>query len=639
MKNTISHRVADFLKNFPPFNFLHQKDIESLSEQISIIYKEKDCLIFAENEETHTSFYVVHKGAVALRKGPNHDVLDICDEGDIFGLRPLIANENYKMEAITYEESILYAIPIAIFKPYALENKAVGNFLIESFASNTRNPYSKSHRGKLYGDTIGNETLDNDSKLLDLQPVKYSKKLITCSSSTTVKEVAEIMTKKNVGAILVVEDTLPIGIITDKDLRNKVVTGKFPITTTAATVMTAPVITYPKKMTVTQAQMAMMKSNISHLCLTKDGTTNSKAVGILSKHDVMVSLGNNPAVLIKAIKRAKKFKNIKPIRASIMHLLQGYLDQNIPITLTSKIITELNDACIKQVIEIALLKMKTPPPVKFGWLALGSQGRSEQLLHTDQDNALVYEDVAEELKAETKEYFLKLAAYVNKGLFEIGYDYCPAEMMASNPKWCLSLSEWQDLVYHWITNPGKNEVLLSFIFFDYSLSYGDSELVNKLSDFIFENVKANPVFYIHLVSGALQSPSPTGFFRQFLLEQDGAHKDFFDIKRRALMPLTDAARVLILSHSVKSISNTPERFEKLADLEPSNRELYLACSYSYKALLKFRTKQGLQHHDSGQYIALDALSKLDKIKLKRTFKTIKELQELITIRFNASNLL
>ena len=214
MKNTISHRVADFLKNFPPFNFLHQKDIESLSEQISIIYKEKDCLIFAENEETHMSFYVVHKGAVALRKGPNHDVLDICDEGDIFGLRPLIANENYKMEAITYEESILYAIPIAIFKPYALENKAVGNFLIESFASNTRNPYSKSHRGKLYSDTIGNETLDSDTKLLDLQPVKYSKKLITCSSSTTVKEVAEIMTKKNVGAIIVAEDTHPIRNIT-----------------------------------------------------------------------------------------------------------------------------------------------------------------------------------------------------------------------------------------------------------------------------------------------------------------------------------------------------------------------------------------------------------------------------------------
>lgn len=635
MKNTISHRVADFLKNFPPFSFLQQKDIEIISEQISIIYKEKDSVVFAENEETHNCFYVVHKGAVALRTSLQNDILDMCDEGDIFGLRPLIANENYKMEARTYEESILYAIPITVFKPYALENRAVGNFLIESFASNTLNPYSKSHRGKLYGE----ESLDIDKKLLDLQPVKYSKKLITCSSTTTAKSIAEIMTKKNVGAILVVEDTLPIGIITDKDLRNKIVTGEYPITTTAAVIMTAPVITYPKKMTITQAQMAMMKSNISHLCLTKDGTTNSKAVGMLSKHDVMVSLGNNPAVLIKAIKRAKKFKNIKPIRARIMQLLQGYLDQNIPMTLTSKIITELNDACTKQVIAIALTKMETPPPVKFAWLALGSQGRSEQLLQTDQDNALVYEDVPEELETETKKYFLELATNVNKGLFDIGYDYCPAEMMASNPKWCLSLGQWKSQVYHWITNPGKNEVLLSFIFFDYSLSYGDSELVNNLSEFIFENIKANPVFYIHLVSGALQNPSPTGFFRQFLLEQNGANKDFFDIKSRALMPLADAARVLILSHSVKSISNTAERFEKLAELEPNNRELYLACAYSYKVLLKFRTKQGLLHNDSGQYIALESLSKLEKIKLKSTFKTIKELQELITIRFNVSNVL
>jgi CBS domain-containing protein len=639
MKNTISQRVADFLKNFPPFNFLDQFDIEKLSEKVSIIYKEKGDVIFEENEETHDSFYVVHKGAIELRKKAQNDILDMCDEGDIFGLRPLIAHENYKMEAIAHEETILYAIPIAIFKPYAIKNSDVGSFIIDSFASNTQNPFSKSHSDKLYGDTynkedLGDEVIDSDNKILDLQPIKYSKKIITCSRAATAKEIAVTMTKKNIGAMLVVEDMLPIGIITDKDLRNKIVTGEYSINTTADVIMNSPVITYSKKMTITQAQMAMMKSNISHLCLTKDGTANTKAVGILSKHDVMVALGNNPAVLIKALIRVKKTKAIKPIRAKIMQLLQGYLDQNIPITLISKIITELNEACIKRVIELSLAKMKTPPPVKFSWLALGSQGRSEQLLHTDQDNALVYENVPEELKTATNNYFIELATYVNKGLFEIGYDYCPAEMMASNPKWCLSLDEWKDLVHHWITNPGKDEILLSFIFFDYSLSYGDRDLVNELSDFIFENVKANPIFYVHLVSGALQSPSPTGFFRQFLVEQDGAHKDFFDIKRRALMPLADAARVLILSHSVKGISNTPERFEKLAELEPQNKELYLSCAYSYKALLKFRTKQGLLHHDSGQFIELEALSKLEKVKLKGAFKTIKELQEVISMRFN-----
>lgn len=634
MKNTISQRVADFLKNFPPFSFLKQKDLEIISEQITIIYKEKDSVVFAVNEDTHDSFYVVHKGAVALRADLQSDIVDMCDEGDIFGLRPLIANENYKMEARTYEETILYAIPIHVFKPYALENKAVGNFLIESFASNTLNPFSKSHRGKLYG-----EEIEADTKLLDLQEVKYSKKIISCSASTTAQEVAEIMLDKNVGAILVVEESLPIGIITDKDLRNKIVTGAYPITTPASEIMTAPVITYPTKMTVTQAQMAMMKSDISHLCITKDGTTNSKAVGMLSKHDVMVSIGNNPAVLLRAIKRAKKFKKIKLIRANITQLLQGYLEQNIPMKLTSKIISELNDACTKQVIAIVLKKMDTPPPVHFSWLAMGSQGRSEQLLQTDQDNALVYEDVAEELEETTKKYFLDLATQINKGLFEIGYEYCPAEMMASNPNWCLSLSECKNKVHHWITNTGKNEVLLSFIFFDYSLVYGDSDLINDLSDFIFEDVKANPTFYIHLVSGALQSQSPTGFFREFLLEQDGAHKDFFNIKNRALMPLADAARVLILSHSIKSISNTVERFEKLAELEPQNSELYISCASSYKILLRFRTNQGLLHNDSGQFISLNTLSKAEKIKLKSTFKTIKELQEIIRIRFNASNIL
>tara|TARA_R110002020_G_scaffold117986_1_gene269707 strand:- start:120990 stop:122912 length:1923 start_codon:yes stop_codon:yes gene_type:complete len=639
MKNTISQRVADFLKQFPPFNLLPPGEIEALSEQITIVYKEKDSVVFAENEDIHAFFYVVHKGAVALRKSPKNDIVDMCDEGDIFGLRPLIANENYKMEAKTHEESILYAVPIAVFKPYALEHREVGNFLIESFASNTRNPYSKSHRGKLYGDGVGGEIVPSDQKLADLQPVKYSKKVISCSARTTAKTIAETMTQKNIGAMLVVRDMLPIGIITDKDLRNKVVTGEYPITATAAKIMTSPVITYSRKLSITQAQMAMMKSNISHLCLTKDGTVNTKAVGILSKHDVMLALGNNPAVLIKAIKRAKKFKDIKPIRSGIMQLLQGYLEQNIPMTLTSKIISELNDACIKQVIKIALKRMETEPPVKFAWLALGSQGRSEQLLHTDQDNALVFEDVPEKELAQTTGYFLRLATQVTKGLFVIGYEYCPAEMMASNPKWCMALGQWKEVVSHWITNPGNDEVLLSSIFFDYSISYGDGTLVNDLSEYIFESVKAYPIFYYHLASGALQNPSPTGFFRQFLVEQDGAKKDFFDLKRRALMPLTDAARVLILSHSVKSISNTAERYEKLAELEPNNHELYLACSYASKALLKFRTKQGLLHNDSGRFIALESLSKAEKIKLKRTFKTIKEIQELVSVRFKVTGLL
>lgn len=637
MKNTISARVADFLQNYPPFNEIKIKELQILAQQVQIIYKVKDELIFTENEKAHDYFYIVHKGAVSLSKTANGDFVDLCDEGDIFGLRPLMANENYKMEAKAYEESIIYAIPIAEFRPFTKNHGGVANFLMESFASNTRNPYSIGKKGKLFQE--GQEgPIPQNNDYLDLQTINYSKKLISSTSGTTIKKVATLMTQKKIGAMLILKDKLPIGIITDKDLRNKIATGEFSISAKAKDIMSSPVITYPKKMTLAQAQMAMMKSGISHLCITEDGTPNTEAVGIISKHDIMLELGNNPAVLMKAIKRSNKFKKIKTIRRGILSLLQGYLRQNIPLTLTSKIISELNDACIKQVIAISLEKMDAPPPVSFSWLAMGSQGRSEQLLHTDQDNALVFEDVSQEELEATQSYFLDLAKKVTQGLQSIGYEYCPADMLASNPDWCMSLSQWKERTLHWITNPGKDEVLLSSIFFDFNISYGNRELVDELTEHIFSITQKYPIFFVHLASGALQNPSPSGFFRSFLVEENGAHKDFFDLKRRALMPLVDGARVLVLSSQVKSINNTAERFEKLAELEPNNAELFLACSYATKALLKFRTKQGLLHNDSGRFIELETLSKEEKVKLKRTFKTIKELQELIKLRFKVANL-
>ena len=294
---------------------------------------------------------MVHKGAVALWNKDEQAVLDICDEGDIFGLRPLMANENYRLTAKTEEETILYAVPIQKFRPYIKENRRVADFLVESFASNTRNPYDKSNRGQLLGDSVQPST-NTSNQLLDLQPVDYSKSLESASEQTAIKTIAQRMTSKRIGAMLIEKDGLPIGIITDKDLRNKIATGEHPITAKAKHIMSAPVITYPTKLTLTQAQMAMMKSNISHLILTEDGTVNTKAIGILSKHDIMLSLGNNPAALVKAVKRSKKVEEIKPLRKGVMNLLRGYLDQNIPMALTSKIISELNDVCIKKIVEL-----------------------------------------------------------------------------------------------------------------------------------------------------------------------------------------------------------------------------------------------------------------------------------------------
>ena len=281
--------------------------------------------------------------------------------------------------------------------------------------------------------------------------------------------------------------------------------------------------------------------------------------------------------------------------------------------------------------------MPTPPPVKFSWMAIGSQGRKEQLLFTDQDNAIVFQDVPEADYEATQAYFLELAKLVTKSLNKIGFEYCEADMMASNVEWCKSLTKWKAQFESWILNPDEKAILLASIFFDYTSVYGDKMLVDELSDTIYETLDKTSLFFKFLGRDALKNPPPLGFFKQFLVEENGDQKDLFNIKSRALMPLIDAARLLILSNHIKGINNTSERFEKLAEIEPNNKEMYESCSYAFKALSKFKTKQGLLHNNSGKIIELETLTKEEKLKLKRCFKPIHEIQETLKMRFDLKN--
>ncbi|MFV8224289.1 DUF294 nucleotidyltransferase-like domain-containing protein [Christiangramia aquimixticola] len=637
MTNSIANRIADFLSHFPPFSLLKNTEREKIANEVRVLYFPPGKPVFLKDEKVHNHFYIVQKGAVDLQKvnqGQEPETIDKCDEGDVFGLRPLFAKENYQINAITDEESVIYAIPSEIFKPYAISNPQVGNFLMESFASNTRNPYSNEHRGKLF--TEEDDISLKREALFELQPIPIIKKIITVTPETSIQQAALLMYKRKVGSVIVVENELPVGIVTDVDFREQVATGKISVQSPIQEIMRSPVICYSKGLTIAQAQLTMMKHNINHICITKDGTPNTKVKGIVSEHDIIVSQGNNPAVLMKAINRASSTNKLKKIRSKIMLLLDGYLKSNIPLGHISNIIFELNDATIKRTITRCIEKMNSPVPVEFTWMSLGSQGRKEQLLHTDQDNALVFQDVPEDQLEETRAYFLKLATKVTKRLNIIGYKFCPAEMMARNPKYCLSESEWKDQFSNWVTASGNDEILLCQIFFDFDITYGNVRLTNAISNHIFDILKGNKNFLNRLAAQALRNPSPLGFFRRFLVEQDGEKKDLFDIKKRGIMPLTDAARLLILEHRVKNISNTAERFEKLARLEPNNQELYLACAYSSKALIKFRTRQGIKNKDNGRFINLGDLGKEDKIKLKRCFKTIKEVQELIKIRYETT---
>ncbi len=633
MKNPIAERITDFLKHYPPFSSISYENLLEIAKTCQVLYLEKNQTLFKINDATHLFFYVVASGAIGLSVTSDADdiLIDKCDEGDILGLRPFFAKNNYLMTAKAREESIIYAIPIENFKPYVVANPDVLSFLLESFASNTRNPYDKAHKGKLISENIIYN--DQNTEIQYYQPIKYTSNPITASPNDIVKFVAQTMSSSKIGSIIIHENRKPIGIVTDKDLRSKIATGLYSIDVTIDKIMSYPVITVTDNLSIAEAQIMMLKHNVSHLCVTKDGTNDSEITGIITEHDIVVAQANNPGVLLKQSKRAQKSADLKEVREKLTDLIQHSLDKNVPINHITSIVGEINLAITKRAIELAIEKIGTPPPAQFAWINVGSQGRKEQLLLTDQDNAIVFEDVTEEKYNTVKEYFLELAEIATKSLNKVGYNFCPDKMMASNPLWCKSISDWQQQFKGWITNPADKNALQSTIFFDYDFVYGNEDLVDAISNTINEETKDNQLFFAYLGADALKNPPPLGFFRQFLVESDGEHKDTFDLKGRALMPLIDAARILSLSKGIKNVSNTISRYSKLAELEPQNAPVYEACADAFAELLKFRTEEGLKNENDGRYLNLSELSKLDKVKLKNDFQPINDIQEVIKNKF------
>jgi CBS domain-containing protein len=629
--NTIAARIADFLKEYPPFNYLSYSDLIEIAMSIRVVNLEKNKPLFQIDDLLHDSFYVVAAGTINLSiiSDAEESLLNKCHVGDIFGLRPFFAKNNYMMTAKAREESVLYAIPIAAFRPFVAQNSDVLNFLLESFATNTGNP--SENRGKFISDNISYP--DKKSEIHYFQSLAYNKTPLKTLPTTIIREAAQIMTDNLLNSIIIAENNLPIGIVTDTDLRSKIATGRFPISETISKVMSSPVITVAPDISLPEAQLLMLKNNVTHLCVTQDGSDKSEIKGIISEHDLIVAQANNPGVLIKEIKRSLNPKDLKGIREKLSELIQNSITKNIPLTHINNISGEITSAIVKRAVELAILEMGSPP-ARFAWFCIGSQGRKEQLLLTDQDSFLVFEDVAADKYRDVKDYFLKLAKKVTTTLEKTGYEFCPYGNMASNMSWCKSLTDWTVQYSTWMNTPGKkNTDEACGIFFDYEIAFGSTQLEEALTDTIFNNLKNNQLFFDYLGNDALRKPAPLSFFKKFNIEEEGPNKDKFDIKTRALMPLIDSARLLVLSHNIRGINNTYLRFKQLAMVEPKLSEVYLNCAEAFLALSKFRTLEGLKNDNSGQFINLEELSKSDREKLKNCFAPIKELEELIKDKF------
>jgi CBS domain-containing protein len=640
---TIVREVVNFLKMYPPFNNISENDLSQLAVQIKLQYVQKDEYIFRQADHPYPYFFVVKKGNIRIVQDTSEaiDLIDTCDEGDVFGVRALLAGDNYIASAQAEEDSLLYEIPIEGFQKLLEKYPKVTLYFVAGFASGITvlKPENLANTQKAHTSLNASPKSGLAELALDTLQISIRMRLIACSPNQTIREAAQMMTQYNVGSLLIIdEDKKPLGIITDADFRKKVVNqAEVPVNQAVSSIMSNPVKTIKPDANLAEITMLMARHKITHLCVTEDGTPQTPAISVISQRDVVTAQGNNPAVLIKQILQSEDPAQLRHLRDKADELVKMYLAQEVGIPFISYIITEINDVLLEKATQIALQQLDeaglTAPPLQFCFMSLGSEGRKEQFLRTDQDNALIYENPPEDIAEAANHYFLALGKAIIDILVECGFEKCPADMMASNPLWCQPIAAWQSQFRQWISEPDTRALLFANIFFDFRPISGEAQLAEDLKSFIFVEIEKSQLFLPFLAKNALQNPPPLSFFRQFIVEKSGEHKNEFDFKARAMMPLADAARVLAYEFKLTNSHSTFERFNEVAQLDENLQGICEAAAMAYEILLKQRAIFGFKNQNSGRFINPDDLNKLERQTIRNIFKTIEKIQQTLNVRY------
>ncbi len=621
--NPVLLEICDFLKKHKPFDLLSSNELYEVANQTRIIHLEKKQTLFQIDDVLHDCFYLIHTGKLTLTAVADAEdvLLNKCVSGDIFGLRPFFAKNNYLMTAKAKEDSFVYAIPIAIFKPFLAKNTEILDFLLKSFASNTLNPDDNQKDSHNY---MSNQQLDFNYA----QNIIYEKKPLKISPNTPANQVAILLKDTLNDCAVVCESDFPIGIISHKELSEHIATGNMPMNTTASHIMASPVVVVNDNISLAEAQFQILNHKSPFLCVTKDGSLQSVLKGIISLQDIINTQSSNPAVLIKEIKAANNVFDLEKIGKKYLNLTAGMLQQNSVLTHITTLASEIYFAFIKKSIELSIFEIGSPP-TDFAWFSIGSQGRKEQLLFTDQDSMLVFNTVEQSNYIEIKDYFMTLAAKTIAILEKIGFEICKNGHTAKSTSWCKSTEDWFKQYDLWMKNPSKTQLDFSPIFFDAEFVFGNPEIEQQLMQKVNGNLLKNEPFFDFLGNNALDKLPALNFFKKINLEENGDYKDLFDIKSKGLLPLVDAARLLTLHYKIKGINNTFFRLKQLAKIDFKNEEIYLTCAEAFLTLSKFKAIEGFKNDNSGQYINLIDWSKLEKEKLKTALTAVDDLQDLI----------
>jgi CBS domain-containing protein len=622
----MSQSKVAFLQKVHPFDTLPDHELESLAGSLSLSHQYKDMTLFVQGTTVLDYVHIVQDGHLEqyIKEGDKKLLRSFHSEGDIYGGLSVLFNNGISIRTVTtLEDSTLYRLPKDLFLDVCARYPDFTRFFSESFQRNMlQQPYvafiAKSSRQDRTDRQAGflNQSLTN----------VFSRHIVSCSESDTVREAAQRMTEHKRSSIVVLNDGGGYsGLLTDHDIREKVVAAGRSLDTTAAEILSTPLVSLPADSRIFEAILLMMQRGIKHLAITGP---SEEILGIATEEDLLLTQGRSPVFLMHELQNAESIGEIASRYRQLPGLVRSLLDSGAKAEHLNRVITAVSDAILSRVLDFALAQTG-PPPARFAFMLLGSEGRREQTLKTDQDNAIVFEDVPEAQKEATQSFFLRLGKIVSDWLNDIGFVYCDFDIMASNPDWCQPLSTWKEYFGRWIRAAEPENLLQASIFFDFRCGYGDCELIEELNEHLFSSLGGWKGFFRHLAENALHFKPPLDFFGNFVLQTKGEQKNTLDIKTPMRL-IVDFARIMALKNRIPQ-TNTLERLREMQRSGALEREdaQELEHAYAYQMQVRLSHQAALIHEEQrppDNFIHPKRLTHIERQSLKEAFKRIRMAQ-------------
>jgi CBS domain-containing protein len=634
-------RILEFIRTVVPFDGLDRQSLEHMVSAMEVGYYPKGTVIIERGGPASQFLYFIQSGSARVTLPDSAAeggelLVDERGEGDAFGGLSVLQGGKAIFRVSAREDLICYQLPKATFMELCAQHPEIERHYSSSLARNLQ--AMREQVSCELPAVAGLEGLSLSAALVRSRVSELmNRNPVTCLPAMPVKAAARIMTQRRVGSMVVAEESgHPLGILTDTDFRVRVMLRARSLDEPVAEFMSSPAHGISPDAYAFQALLAMSHHGVHHLVVTE----NDKVVGVISDRDLQAMTGASPVGVVRAIDQVNSVEDLVRLHPSIDRVVELLLRMGGSAREMLQIVTEFNDRVTVKLMQLIEEDMyhrgQGRPPVPYCWMALGSEGRREQTLRTDQDNALIFANVPETSLTRVKTWFTGFAERIVEGLVRCGFPRCAGGVMASNPDWCQSESGWHHTFLRWVNDPKPATLRLGSIFFDFREIYAEADFLESLGLRLREAIEGNRLFLRYLAANALYNRPPLGFLRQFVVEKSGEHANQLDLKLSGLTPIVDGARVMALDLGIAT-TNTLERLEAIEAQGILKPDLAADLMEAFSFIVLLRISRHLEARATGQvpdnFVDPASLSNFQRKMLKEAFKVVSELQDLLAQRY------